>query len=94
MHIDRALADRYLAFLGFALSFLFLLAVVAFSFTVNSNLNDAPHIAQTISKYPHLELECVSPPSDARAASERMVLFRVTKSYFQGRGGTPERSRP
>jgi hypothetical protein len=50
MHIDRALADRYLAFLGFALSFLFLLAVVAFSFTVNSNLNDAPHIAQTISK--------------------------------------------
>ena len=50
MHIDRALADRYLAVLGFALSFLFLLAVVAFSFTVNSNLNDAPHIAQTISK--------------------------------------------
>ena len=48
MHIDRALADRYLAFLGFALSFLFLLAVVAFSFTVN--LNDAPHIAETISK--------------------------------------------
>lgn len=50
MHLDRALADRYLAFLGFALSVLFLLAVVAFAFTVNSGLNDAPHIAQTISK--------------------------------------------
>jgi hypothetical protein len=30
MHIDRAHADRSLAFLGFALSFLFLLAIVAF----------------------------------------------------------------
>jgi hypothetical protein len=29
MHIDRAHADRYLAFLGFALSFLFLLVIVA-----------------------------------------------------------------
>jgi hypothetical protein len=33
MHIDRVHADRYLAFLGFALSFLFLLAIVAFAFT-------------------------------------------------------------
>jgi hypothetical protein len=30
MHIDRAHADRYLAFLAFALSFLFLVAIVAF----------------------------------------------------------------
>jgi hypothetical protein len=42
MHIDRAHADRYLAFLGFALSFLFLLAIVAFAFTVTSDTADAP----------------------------------------------------
>ena len=35
MRIDRVNADRCLAFLGFALSFLFLLAIVAFAFTVN-----------------------------------------------------------
>ena len=50
MHVDRALADRYLAFLGFGHQPLFLLAVVAFAFTVNSGPNDAPHVAETISK--------------------------------------------
>ena len=38
MLIDRARADHYLAILAFALSLLFLLAVVALAFTVN----DAP----------------------------------------------------
>ena len=33
MHFDRVHADRYLAFLGFALSFLVLFAIVAFAFT-------------------------------------------------------------
>ena len=52
MHIDRAHADRYLAFLGFALSFLFLLAIVAFAFTVTSDTTDAPvrPVAATIAK--------------------------------------------
>ena len=50
MHIDRALADRYLAFLGFALSFLFLLAIVALAFTVTSGVNDASTIAETVAK--------------------------------------------
>ena len=47
MSIDRVRADRYLAFLGFALSFLFLLAVVALAF-----INDAPptSIAATVAK--------------------------------------------
>jgi hypothetical protein len=35
-------ADQYLAFLGFALSFLFLLAVVALAFTVGNGIGDAP----------------------------------------------------
>jgi len=37
MQIDRMQADRAFAFLGFTLSFLFLLAVVAFAFTVGSD---------------------------------------------------------
>ena len=45
MHIDRVHADRYLAFLGFALSVLFLLAIVAFAFTVN----DVPTV-ETVAK--------------------------------------------
>ena len=45
MHIDRVHADRYLAFLGFALSFLFLLAIVACAFTVN----DVPPV-ETVAK--------------------------------------------
>ena len=40
MHIDRVHADWYLAFLGFVLSFLFLLAIVAFALTFES-INDA-----------------------------------------------------
>jgi hypothetical protein len=36
MQIDRVHADKAFAFLGFALSFLFLLAVVAFACTVGS----------------------------------------------------------
>jgi len=39
MQIDRVQADRTFAFLGFALSFLFLLAVAAFAFTVGSDTN-------------------------------------------------------
>src|SRR5690348_4311244 len=39
MHIDRVQADRTFAFLGFALSFLFLLGVVAFAFTVGGDTN-------------------------------------------------------
>ena len=35
MRIDHVNADRCFAFLGFALSFLFLLAIVAFAITVN-----------------------------------------------------------
>jgi hypothetical protein len=50
MHIDRVHADRYLALLGFALSFLFLLAIVAFAFTVANGINDAPSLAETIAK--------------------------------------------
>jgi hypothetical protein len=42
MSIDRVRADQYLAFLGFALSFLFLLAVVALAFTVTNGVSDAP----------------------------------------------------
>jgi hypothetical protein len=40
MPIDRVRADQYLAFLGFALSFLFLLAVVALAFTVGTGIDD------------------------------------------------------
>jgi hypothetical protein len=36
MHIDRAQADRFLALLGFTLSFLFLLAIVALALSVTS----------------------------------------------------------
>jgi len=36
MQIDRVQADRAFAYLGFTLSFLFLLAVVAFAFAVGS----------------------------------------------------------
>ena len=42
MQFDRVHADRYLAFLGFALSFLFLLAVVALAFAVTAGINDTP----------------------------------------------------
>ena len=38
MRMDRVNADRCLAFLGFALSFLFLLAIVAFA------VNDVPPV--------------------------------------------------
>jgi hypothetical protein len=41
MPIDRLRADQYLAFLGFALSFLFLLAVVALAFTITNGTSDA-----------------------------------------------------
>ena len=40
MQFDRVHAD--LAFLGFALSFLFLLAVVAFAFMDTAGINNAP----------------------------------------------------
>ena len=52
MHIDRAHADRYLAFLGFTLSFLFLLAIVAFAFTVTSDTTVVPArpVAATVGK--------------------------------------------
>jgi hypothetical protein len=42
MPIDRVRADQYLAFLGFALSFLFLLAVVALALTVGTGIDDVP----------------------------------------------------
>jgi hypothetical protein len=42
MQIDRVHADKAFAFLGFALSFLFLLAVVAFACTVGSATNLLP----------------------------------------------------
>ena len=50
MHIDRVHADRYLAFLGFALSFLFLLAIVAFAFTVESTINSPQSVSPTVVK--------------------------------------------
>jgi hypothetical protein len=39
MHIDRVQADKTFAFLGFALSFLFVLAVVAFAVAVGGDGN-------------------------------------------------------
>ena len=42
MQLDRVRADRYFAFLGFALSFLFVLAVVALAFAVTNGINDTP----------------------------------------------------
>ena len=48
MHIDRAHADRYLAFLGIAQSFLYL--IVAFAFTVTSETNEAPVPTVTVTK--------------------------------------------
>jgi hypothetical protein len=33
MHIDRVQANRYLAFAGFTICFLFLLALIAFAFS-------------------------------------------------------------
>jgi hypothetical protein len=50
MHIDRVHADRYLAFLGFALSFLFLLAIVAFAFTLENATNSPQSASQTVAK--------------------------------------------
>ena len=50
MHFDRVHADRYLAFLGFALSFLFLLAIVAFAFTVESAIKSPQSVSQTVAK--------------------------------------------
>jgi len=52
VHIDRVHTDRALAFLGFALSFLFLLAVVALAFTVSTSINNVPpsSIAETVAK--------------------------------------------
>jgi hypothetical protein len=48
MSIDRVRLDKYLAFLGFALSFVFLLAIVALALTTG----DAPpaSIAATAAK--------------------------------------------
>ena len=40
--VDRARADRYLALIGFALSFLFVLAIVALAVTVSGGISDAP----------------------------------------------------
>jgi hypothetical protein len=43
MYIDRAQADRAFAYLGFTLSFLFILAVVALAFgTTTSNPPSSP----------------------------------------------------
>ena len=42
MQIDRVHADKAFAFLGFALSFLFLLAVVAFAVTVGTATDVQP----------------------------------------------------
>jgi hypothetical protein len=52
MPSDRVRADQYLAFLGFALSFLFLLAVVALAFTMtNGTSDDSPaSIAAPVAK--------------------------------------------
>jgi hypothetical protein len=47
MSIDRTRVDQYLAFLGFALSFLFLLGVVALAFTIASGITDAPPLSIT-----------------------------------------------
>jgi hypothetical protein len=48
MPIDRPRADQYLAFLAFALSFLFLLAVVALAFTVSDA--PSPHTTARVAK--------------------------------------------
>ena len=48
MPIDRVRADQYLAFLGFAPSFLLLLAVVALAFAANDA--PPPSIAATVAK--------------------------------------------
>jgi hypothetical protein len=50
IHIDRAHADRYLAFVGFALSFRFLLAIVAFALTVERGITDAHPVAENVAK--------------------------------------------
>ena len=52
MQIDRGHVDRYLAFLGVALSFLFLLAIVALAFTVTNGTPEAPvgPVAETFTK--------------------------------------------
>ena len=42
MLIDRADANRYLAIVGFTLSFLFVLAIVALAFALVSGMNDLP----------------------------------------------------
>ena len=42
MSSDRVRSDQYLAFLGFALSFLFVLAVVALAFTSSSGTGVDP----------------------------------------------------
>ena len=44
MPIDRVRVDQYLAFLGFALSFLFLLAIVALAFTCPQRDERAPPV--------------------------------------------------
>ena len=50
MRIDRVHADRYLALLGIALSFLFLLAVVAFAPTVERGINNGHPVAENVVK--------------------------------------------
>jgi hypothetical protein len=49
MPVDRVRADRYLALLGFALSFLFMLAVIALAFGLPNGLNgtDTPSMIGT-----------------------------------------------
>jgi hypothetical protein len=44
MQIDRVQADRALAYLGFTLSFLFLLAVVAFAFATGIVVSSGPEM--------------------------------------------------
>jgi hypothetical protein len=50
MRIDRVRIDQYLAFLGFALSFLFLLAIVALAFTVANGDLPTASTAATVAK--------------------------------------------
>jgi hypothetical protein len=47
MHIDRVQADRALGFLGFVLSFLFVLAIVAFAFGSTTSPPPPPSVTGT-----------------------------------------------
>jgi hypothetical protein len=48
MRIARVRVDQYLAFLGFALSFLFLLAIVALAVSPGNVIKDFPHSRPTV----------------------------------------------